>query len=85
MNLNPEPRMFWKRKKTGTKAPMPKLKNRGSLWKLVQCVTLLTSCKDARLLKTAAKITGLCQRILGDSGRVGLTKKKKTTLTKKLH
>lgn len=34
--------------------------NRGSLWKLVQCVTLLTSCKDRRLWKTATKFTGIC-------------------------
>lgn len=51
--------------------------NRGSLWKLVQCVPLLTSCKDARLLKTAIKFTGISCRII-----VGGGANKKTTLTK---
>lgn len=44
---------------------------------LCNVLTLLTSCKDARLLKTAAKFTGICRRIFGEG--VGTNKKKKNT------
>lgn len=45
--------------------------------KLVQCVTLLTSCKDARLLKNRRQIYwNMLQNIWG-SGREGTNKKKK--------
>lgn len=70
---------FWNPKGLVQMAQMPKLKPwTGNLWKLVQCVTLLTSCKDARLLKTDAKFTGICHRIFG--GGEGTNKIK--TLTK---
>lgn len=49
----------------------------------MQCVTLLTSCKDARLLKTAGKIYwNMSQNIWVKGGVGGTNKKKKTTLTK---
>lgn len=75
---------FWnskKKKKDWQKGPCQNW-NCGSLWKLVQCVTLLTSCKDARLLKTTAKITGICHRIFGGWGGGA---NKKTNTNKKLH
>lgn len=47
--------------------------NHESLWKLVQRVTLLTLCKDTRLLKTTVQFTRIFFRMIKGWGR-GLTK-----------
>lgn len=75
-----------KSEKTGTFGPCQNW-NHGSLLKLVQCVTLLTSCLKKKLIKMQdfwkqpPKITGLCRWIFGEGMR---GTNKRTTLTKKM-